>query len=63
MSQNTKPYELSDEEQKVMIKCHNRRLTGALSEYGITYRQVDLFPDGAFDYEGIKKAINEKRNL
>lgn len=63
MSQNTKPYELSDEEQKAYDKCHNRRLTGALSEYGITYRQVDLLPDGAFDYDGIKKAINEKTKL
>ncbi|MDF2820068.1 MAG: Cystathionine beta-lyase family protein involved in aluminum resistance [Clostridiales bacterium] len=37
--------------------------SGSLSEYGITYRQVDLLEDGAFDYEGIKAAINSKTKL
>ena len=36
---------------------------GSLAEYGITYSQVDLLADGTFDYEGIKKAINEKTKL
>lgn len=36
---------------------------GSLKEYGISYRQVDLLPDGAFDYEAIRKAINEKTRL
>ena len=36
---------------------------GSLAEFGITYRQVDLLPDGEFDYEGIKAAINEKTKL
>lgn len=36
---------------------------GSLAEYGITYSQVDLLPDGTFDYEGIKNAINEKTKL
>ena len=36
---------------------------GSLAEYGITYSQVDLLPDGTFDYEGIKKAINERTKL
>ena len=36
---------------------------GSLKEYGISYRQVDLLPDGSFDYENIKKAINEKTKL
>ena len=35
----------------------------SLAEYGVTYRQVDLLPDGTFDYESIKKAINEKTRL
>ncbi len=35
----------------------------SLAEYGVTYRQVDLLDDGAFDYEGIKNAINEKTKL
>lgn len=36
---------------------------GSLAEYGITYSQVDLLPDGTFDYEGIKNAINERTKL
>ncbi|WP_167956485.1 methionine gamma-lyase family protein [Anaerosporobacter faecicola] len=36
---------------------------GSLAEYGITYRQVDLLEDGAFDYEGIKAAMNERTKL
>lgn len=36
---------------------------GSLAEYGVTYRQTDLLPDGSFDYENIKKAINEKTKL
>ena len=36
---------------------------GSLAEYGITYAQVDLLPDGEFDWDGIKNAINEKTKL
>lgn len=36
---------------------------GSLAEYGVTYAQVDLLPDGEFDFDGIKKAINEKTKL
>ena len=35
----------------------------SLAEYGVTYNQVDLLPDGGFDYEGIRNAINEKTKL
>ncbi len=35
----------------------------SLAEYGISYRQVDLLADGSYDYEGIRKAINEKTKL
>ena len=35
----------------------------SLKEYGVSYRQVDLLPDGTFDYEGIRSAINEKTKL
>ena len=35
----------------------------SLMEYGVTYRQVDLLEDGTFDYENIRKAINEKTKL
>ncbi len=36
---------------------------GSLAEYGITYRQVDLLPDGSFDYERIGQAVNERTRL
>ena len=36
---------------------------GSLAEYGITYRQVDFLPDGSFDYDGIRAAINERTRL
>lgn len=36
---------------------------GSLKEYGITYRQVDLLPDGSFDYEGIRTAIHDRTRL
>ncbi len=36
---------------------------GSLAEYGVSYRQVDLLPDGNFDFDGIKAAINEKTKL
>ncbi len=35
----------------------------SLAEYGVTYRQVDLLKNGTFDYEGIRRAINEKTKL
>ncbi len=36
---------------------------GSLAEYGVTYSQVDLLPDGGFDYENIRKSINERTRL
>ncbi len=35
----------------------------SLKEYGVSYRQVDLLPDGTFDYKNIRKAISEKTKL
>ena len=35
----------------------------SLKEYGVSYRQVDLLPDGGVDYDGIRAAINEKTRL
>ena len=40
-----------------------RDSVGSLKEFGITYSQVDLLPDGSFDFEGIRKAINERTKL
>ena len=36
---------------------------GSLSEYGITYKQVELLENGEFDYDAIKKAITPKTKL
>lgn len=36
---------------------------GSLAEYGVSYRQVDLLPDGSFDYENIRNSINDKTRL
>ena len=36
---------------------------GSLAEYGISYKQVELLDDGAFDYNGIRKAITEKTKM
>lgn len=40
-----------------------RDSVGSLKEYGVRYRQVDLLPDGSFDWEGIRKALNDKTKL
>ncbi len=40
-----------------------RPSVGSLREYGVRYAQVDLLDGGKFDYEGIRKAINEKTKL
>jgi cystathionine beta-lyase family protein involved in aluminum resistance len=52
-----KPYDTMDEIIGI------RPSKGSLAEYGVTYRQVDLLPDGSFDYDNIKKAINDKTKL
>ena len=35
----------------------------SLAEYGVTYRQADLKPDGSIDYEAIRACVNEKTKL
>lgn len=52
-----KPYDTLDEVIGI------RSSAGSLAEYGVTYRQVDLLPDGSFDWEGIRNAIHEKTRL
>lgn len=52
-----KPYDTLEE----VIGIHPSK--GSLKEYGISYRQVDLLPDGSFDYDKIKENINEKTRL
>lgn len=38
-------------------------MKGSLSEFGITYSQVDLLSDGEFDWEGIKAAVKPNTRL
>ena len=52
-----KPYDTMDEIIGI------RPSKGSLAEYGITYAQADLKPDGSFDYDAIKAAINERTKL
>lgn len=52
-----KPYDTLEEVIGIRDSC------GSLKEYGVVYRQVDLRPDGSFDYDGIRNAINEKTKL
>lgn len=40
-----------------------REEKGSLAEYGITYNQANLKEDGSFDYEAIRKGINERTRL
>ena len=57
LSISGKPYDTLEE--VIGIRPSN----GSLAEYGITYAQVDLTPEGEFDLEGIKKAITSKTRL
>ena len=52
-----KPYDTLDE----IIGIRESR--GSLAEYGVTYAQVDLLPNGDFDIDGIKNAINSRTRL
>lgn len=36
---------------------------GSLKDYGISYKQVDLLPDGSIDLEGIRNAVSEKTRM
>lgn len=40
-----------------------RESKGSLREYGITYKQVELLPDGEFDFDKIKEAIGPKTKM
>lgn len=57
LSPNGKPYDTLEEVIGI------RESPGSLKEYGVSYRQVDLLPDGTFDFDNIAKAINEKTKL
>ncbi len=36
---------------------------GSLAEYGISYRQTELLPDGSFDYPAIRKMITDRTKM
>ncbi len=36
---------------------------GSLKEFGVTYKQVDLLPDGSIDLEGVRQAIGPKTKM
>jgi len=57
LSPDGKPYDTLDEVIGI-IPC-----AGSLAEFGVSYRQVDLKPDGTFDYEKIREAVNPKTKL
>lgn len=57
LSAGGKPYDTLEE--VIGIRPSN----GSLAEYGVSYRQVDLLPDGTFDFEGIKRAVNDKTKM
>lgn len=52
-----KPYDTLEE--VIGIRPSN----GSLAEYGISYKQVDLLPDGSFDFDAIKNTLSEKTKL
>lgn len=57
ISASGKPYDTLEEVIGI------RPSKGSLSEYGVTYKQVDLLPGDRFDFEGIERAISEKTRL
>lgn len=57
LSISGKPYDTLEEVIGIRPSC------GSLAEFQITYGQVELLPDGGFDFEGIKKAIKPNTRL
>lgn len=46
-----------------IIGIHGKNEPGCLREFGITYSQVDLKEDSSVDFDGIKRAINDRTKL
>lgn len=57
LSISGKPYDTLEEVIGIRPSC------GSLAEYGVTYAQVDLRPDGSFDFDGIAKALKPQTRL
>ncbi len=47
-------------EEVIGIRGENR---GSLKDFGITYRQVELLPDGSIDLDGCRSVINERTRM
>ncbi len=55
-----KPYDtLSD----VIGLTNNEKNMGSLNNFGVNYQQIDLLPDGSFDYPAIEKALLDKPKM
>ncbi len=57
LSVSGKPYDTLEE----VIGIRPSR--GSLAEYGVTYAQADLKPDGSFDYDAIRAAIKPQTKM
>ena len=57
LSASGKPYDTLEE----VIGIRPSR--GSLSEYGVSYREAALNPDGSFNEENIRRGINEKTKI
>ncbi len=53
-----RPYDTLEEVIGIRGNCN-----GSLKDYGITYKQVELLPDGSIDLEGVKEAITDKTRM
>jgi len=49
--------------QTVIGLTNYEKGNGSLRDYGVTFKQVDLLPDGSIDIEGVKEAITDKTRM
>ncbi len=57
LSISGKPYDTLEEVIGI------RPSMGSLAEYGVTYRQVELLPEGGFDYDAVRAGIGPNTRL
>lgn len=59
-----KPYDTLEEVIGIRENPENDgRSTGSLKEYGISYLQTDLLPDGSFDFPAIERVLSEEDSI
>lgn len=49
--------------QTVIGLTNYEKGNGSLKDYGVSFKQVDLLPDGSIDLEGVKAAITDKTRM